>query len=120
MSSKKTPESLDLTLQRLEQHHRALLAQLGGIGPVLRGTIAARRMRCGKSTCRCHSDPKNLHGPYYLWTRKVAAKTVTVRLNAEKAARLRQWTKNMRRLDRLVKALQEAGLQAADALRSLP
>ena len=32
--------------------------------------------------CRCKGDPPRLHGPYYLWTRKVAAKTVTVRLTA--------------------------------------
>ena len=117
---RKTPESPELTLQRLEQRHRALLSQLDEIGPVLRGTIAARRMRCGKSTCRCHRDPRRLHGPYYLWTRKVAAKTVTVRLSAEQAARLQPWTTNMRRLDRLVKTLQDLGLQAADAVRSLP
>jgi hypothetical protein len=120
MSSKKTPPSLEHTLQQLQQRHRALLAQLGEIGPVLRGTIATRRMRCGKPTCRCHSDPDSLHGPYHLWTRKVAAKTVTVRLSAEQAARLRPWTRNMRRLDRLVKALQKLGLDGAEAVRSLP
>ena len=120
MSSKKTPQPLDRTLQRLEQRHRALLSQLGDIGPVLRGTIAARRMRCGKSGCRCQSDPEALHGPYYLWTRKVAAKTVTLSLTAEQARRLQQWTRNSRRLDRLVKALQEVGLKAADAVRAAP
>lgn len=85
---------------------------------VLRGTIGKRMMRCGQSRCRCHTDPTARHGPYYLWTRKVSAKTVTVRLEATQATRLQQWTKNMRRLDRLVKALQKLGLRAADAVRS--
>ena len=117
---KKTPPvPPDVTRQRFEQRHRALLRELADIGPVLRGTIGKRMMRCGKSTCRCHSDPKALHGPYYLWTRKVAGKTVNVRLTKEEAARLRLWTKNMRRLDRLVTALQKTGLRAADAVRSV-
>lgn len=60
---------------------------------------------------------KNLGGPYYLWTRKVAAKTVTVRLTAEEARRCMQWSRNMRRFDRLVRELQQLGLHAADALR---
>ena len=75
-------------------------------------------MRCGQSRCRCQTDPAARHGPYYLWTRKVSAKTVTVRLEATQATRLQQWTKNMRRLDRLVKALQKLGLRAAEAVRS--
>jgi len=117
LSSKKRPgTSVDATLQRLEQQHRALLREIDDIGLVLRGTIGARRMRCGKPTCRCKADPPLLHGPYYLWTRKVAGKTVTVRLTAEQAARCQQWTRNMRRLDRLVKKLQGLGLRAANAV----
>ena len=112
------PASLDAALQRLEERHRALLRELADIGPVLRGTIGTRRARCGKSRCHCHSDPEALHGPYRIWTRKVAGKTVTVTLSAEQAARCQQWTKNMRRLARLVKALQNVGLRAADAVRS--
>lgn len=119
MSSKAPPRprpSLDATLQRLEQRHRTLLREIDGIGQVLRGTIGARRMRCGQPTCRCKADPPRLHGPYYLWTRKVAGKTVTVRLTAEQAARCQHWTRNMRRLDRLVKELQALGLRAANAV----
>jgi hypothetical protein len=40
-------------------------------------------------------------------------------LSEEHAKLLRPWTKNMRRLDRLVTALQETGLRAADAVRSV-
>jgi hypothetical protein len=39
-------------------------------------------------------------------------------LSGEQATLLRPWTQNMRRLDRLVTALQETGLRAADAVRS--
>ena len=65
-------------------------------------------MPCGNPTCRCKGDPPRLHGPYYLWTRKVAAKTVTVRLTAEQARRCMQWSRNMRQLDSLVRRLPAA------------
>ena len=114
---KRTTRSPKTTLQRLELRHDILLRRLCKLGLVLRGTIGARMMPCGNPTCRCKGDPPMLHGPYYLWTRKVAAKTVTVRLTAEQATRCMQWTRNMRQFDRLVKQLQQLGLRAADAVR---
>ncbi len=112
----KTTSAFDFSLQRLEQRHRALLAELVEIGLVLRGSIGHRLARCGQPGCRCKADPPELHGPYYVWTRKVAGKTVTVHLTAEHAARCQEWNGNMRRLDRLVKALQDVGLRAARAV----
>ena len=72
-------------------------------------------MRGGNPTCRCKAAPPARHGPDDLWTRTVAGKTVTVRLPAEQAAPCQPWIRNMRRLDRLVKALQDLGLRAARA-----
>lgn len=118
-SRRTSPDSSAVLLKSFEQRHQVLLQELADIGLVLRGTIGKRMMRCGQSRCRCQTDSAARHGPYYLWTRKVRAKTVTVRLNPEQAARLQQWAKNMRRLDRLVKALQKTGLRAADAVRSV-
>jgi hypothetical protein len=109
---------LDAKLQRLEQRHREVLLELAGIGPVLRGSICTRKSTCGKATCHCHRDPEALHGPYPIWTRKVRQKTVTVTLTSDQVARFEVWTKNMRRLDRAVKALQAIGLRAAEAVRS--
>jgi len=40
-------------------------------------------------------------------------------LSGEQAKLFRVWTKNMHRLDRLVSALQETGLRAAEAVRSI-
>lgn len=118
MSRKKyTPRSPKTTLQRLESRHKTLLRQLCKLGLVLRGTIGARMLPCGNPKCRCKGDPPMLHGPYYLWTRKVAAKTVTVRLTAKQARHCMQWSRNMRQFDRLVKQLQQLGLHAADTVR---
>jgi len=115
--NKRATRSTKTALQRLELRHETLLRQLCKLGLVLRGSIGARMMPCGNPTCRCKGDPPRLHGPYYLWTRKVAAKTVTVRLTAEQARRCMQWSRNMRQLDSLVRELQQLGLRAADVVR---
>lgn len=94
-----------------------MLAELADIGLVLRGTIAPRRMRCGNPTCRCRARPPQLHGPYYVWTRKVAGKTVTAMLPRNQAALCQDWSRNMRKLDRIVGELQALGLRAATLLR---
>lgn len=117
-SSRSSPRPGRSTLAQLEERHRTLLRQIGEIGPVLRGTIGTYRTRCGSPGCHCHTDPDARHGPYHIWTRKVSGKTVTRTLSEEEAKLLRPWAENMRRLDRLVTALQETGLRAADAVRS--
>ncbi|HEX9709601.1 MAG TPA: DUF6788 family protein [Candidatus Thermoplasmatota archaeon] len=117
-SRKKRRPPLDATLARLERRHRVLLSKLSDLGFVLRGSIAKRWTRCGQPTCRCKASPPELHGPYSIWTRKVAGKTVTVQLPPEQAVWCRDWSRNMRRLDRVVRALQAIGLDAASALRA--
>lgn len=118
-SSPLSPRPGRPTFVQLEQRHRTLLREIAEIGPVLRGTIGVYRTQCGSPGCRCHTDPAARHGPYYIWTRKVAGKTVTRTLSEEQGKLLQPWTKNMRRLDRLLTALQEIGLRAADAVRSV-
>jgi hypothetical protein len=114
----RTPVSSKASLAKLEQRHRAVLQQIEGIGMVLRGSIGAYRVRCGKSYCPCKDNREARHGPYNLWTRKVAAKTLTVRLTDEQADHCRDWMTNMKRLDHLVTELQEIGLEAAEAIRA--
>ncbi len=51
-----------------------------------------------------------------LWTRKVAGKTVTVRLRPEQLPQAEAWHANWRRLRPTVDDLQALGLEAAQAL----
>jgi len=104
-------------LERLAIRHRALLSELADLGLVLRGSIARRMTRCGNPTCGCKASPPRLHGPYYLWTRKVAGKTVTAQLPPEQAEFCLDWNRNMHKLDRIVRELQAIGLKAAAAVR---
>jgi hypothetical protein len=119
-SSTKSTLAVDSSLHHLEQRHRAMLTKLVDLGLVLRGSIASRLTRCGQPGCRCKAVPPVLHGPYYVWTRKVAAKTVTAQLAPDQAEYCLAWNQNMRELDRIVADLQDLGLQAAALLRQAP
>lgn len=97
---------------------RAIAAELSAIartGQVLPGSIASRRTHCGRPGCKCMADPPQPHGPYFQWTRKVAAKTVGRWLSPEQAAAYQPWVANDRRLRELVGRLEAIGLAALDA-----
>jgi hypothetical protein len=117
-STEKSEKSGDpLGLESLETRHRALLSELADLGLVLRGSIARRLTHCGTPGCGCKASPPRLHGPYYLWTRKVAGKTVTVQLPPEQAELCLNWSRNMRKLDQIVRQLQAIGLEASELVR---
>jgi len=89
-----------------------LQRQVASVGLFVRGTLSKVWGRCGKPTCRCQATPPKLHGPYVQWTRKVAAKTVTVRVRAEDVALYEEWIANSRRLDELVERMRDLSLRA--------
>jgi len=97
-----------------------LAAALAEIGFALPGSIVVRRVRCGKSTCRCRSDPPELHGPYIQWTRRVEGKTVTRLLSPDQLERYQPWFDNARRLRELVTQLETLSLRAAEQAEGWP
>jgi hypothetical protein len=91
------------------------LAAIAGSGRILPGSIAERHTRCGRANCACHADPPRRHGPYYHWTRKVAAKTVGRWLSAEQRDDYEVWVRNDRRARELLHRLEELGIAALEA-----
>lgn len=89
---------------------RRIAKEISKVGFVLPGTLLERRLACTHDGCRCHDDPPKLHGPYWYWTRKVRAKTVSRMLRVEQAEEYRTWFDNERRLRSLVKQLEELSL----------
>ncbi len=77
------------------------------IGYCLPGSLVEQTRTCSTTGCRCHGEPPVLHGPYRLWTRKVAGKTVTRVLTAEQFERYRPWIDNAKRLHELVAELEQ-------------
>ena len=90
----------------------AELAAIARSGMVLPGSISERRTRCGRRNCGCHADPPRLHGPYWQWTRKIAAKTICRWLSADQHGDYQAWIDNDRRLRELLARLEALGTAA--------
>jgi hypothetical protein len=101
-------------LQEADRRRAEIAAEIAALGFALPGSLVERRGRCGKSYCRCHRDPSQLHGPYLSWTRKVNNKTVTRSVPAEEADRYREWMGNARRLRQLVAELEALAVRQVE------
>jgi len=111
------PETVrvDASHQAEAQKIAAELAAIAATGMVLPGSITQRRTRCGRANCACHADPPRLHGPYWQWTRKIAAKTICRWLSADQHRDYTPWIDNNRRLRELLARLEALGTAAFDA-----
>jgi hypothetical protein len=98
-----------------EAAQRRIAKALTEIGFALPGSLTVRAYRCGKTNCRCHDEPPQLHGPYNFWTRKVDNKTVSRILTDEQLAEYQPLFDNARRLRTLVNELQDLSLQIIEA-----
>jgi hypothetical protein len=106
-----------LTAEQQEEA-RAIAKELAAIAKsakVLPGSLSSRRTRCGRQGCKCMADPPQPHGPYWQWTRKVAARTVCRWLGEDQAADYGAWVANDRRLHELVARLEAIGVAAVEA-----
>ena len=72
-----------------------------------KGTVLARRMKCGQPGCPCHTDPNKRHGPYWEWTYKAAAKTVNVRLSPTAGPLYKAASQQYRKLKSLLNRLEK-------------
>lgn len=81
-----------------------------------KGTVLARRMKCGQPSCACHADPTKRHGPYWEWTYKAQTKTVNVRLSPTAGPLYKAASQQYRRLKALLKQLEKVSCTALAAL----
>lgn len=74
--------------------------------PILHGTISTARGKCGQKNCRCQTDPKALHGPYYRWTGrlkgKITTKTLTQKMAQECEKRIRRYQKFQKEMEKIL------------------
>jgi hypothetical protein len=103
-------------LERYERSYRALAAELAGLGFISQGSVVVRYTTCGKPGCRCQADPPRRHGPYYQWSRAVAGKTVSRRLNEGEAELYRGWIADRRRLEEIVAQMEQVSAAAGELL----
>jgi Family of unknown function (DUF6788) len=111
------PETVRVAASHQDQARQiaAELAAIAATGMILPGSITQRRTRCGRDGCACRADPPKLHGPYWQWTRKVAARTVCRWLSPDQREDYQAWIDNDRRLRDLLARLEQLGAAALDA-----
>ena len=107
-------------LERYERRYRALAAELAAeladIGLISPGSVVVRTTSCGKPGCRCQAHPPHRHGPYYQWSRAVAGKTVSRRLDARQADLYREWIANRHRLEQIIVQMEQVSAEAAEIM----
>lgn len=107
-------------LERYQRNYRALAeelaTELATVGFISPGSVVSRYTSCGKPGCRCQADPPQRHGPYYQWSRAVAGKTVSRRLNETEAEFYQSWIANRRRLEQIIAQMEEISAAAGELL----
>jgi hypothetical protein len=94
---------------------RRIAKEISRVGMVLPGTLLERHLTCTHPGCACHADPPRLHGPYWYWTRKVNAKTVSRMLSPDQVDDYRSWFEAEKHLRALVHELEHLGLSIVEA-----
>jgi len=111
---RKSPTHTDPVLERYQGQFEALRAEVATLGFFCKGTVLARRMRCGKATCACQSDPAHRHGPYFEWSHKVKGKTVSLHLQPEEALVYQEGTAQWQRLRTLLGRMENLSRRAIE------
>ncbi len=104
-------------LDQCRTTYEGLKRRLAEIGFICVGTVLEVYEACGKPNCRCHADPPRLHGPYYLWTRKVGGKTVSVRLSPQHAPVYMECAANRKALQAILDEMTAISMRAMDLLK---
>jgi len=103
----------DLSVENMKRRYRQLTARLAQLGPVLQGTITERRI--------VRDDPQRpgeqkTYGPYYQWTFKRNAKTVTVNLTAIQAKVFQRAIASHRKLQQTLEAMRTLSLDILESV----
>ena len=110
------PLSSQQHLARLRRRYRRLAQRLAQVDFIAKGSVTQRHLPCGKSTCRCHADPPQLHGPYWQWSTAVEGRTVTRSLTEEQARLYQEWIGNRKQLEAILEKMQAVAAEAAELL----
>jgi hypothetical protein len=61
----------------METRRSSILEEIIKLTPLCSGTLYEQRIPCGKKNCRCHDkESPILHGPYYVWVRRIDGRQV--------------------------------------------
>ena len=116
--NKQRKKEVQKQLDEYQEEYERIKTRIHEVGFICKGSIIKRRLTCGNPTCRCHSDPEKLHGPYYQISWKEKGKTVSYFLSPEKAHIYRQWIDNQRALKAIIDKMLAISRKAGDCIRA--
>lgn len=94
--------------QRLGAKSRNVRSQMRKLGPMLQGSVILRRMKCGKSNCRCK---RGYPHTYLCVTYNEKGKTKTVYVNKSLHAETFLWSRNYKQFKALLKKHSRVNLE---------
>lgn len=94
---------------------RELAAGLSEPGPMRRGSLSERFVKCNRSGCGCAQEDRARHGPYYSITRGVAGRTQSRWVAADKVEEARRQVEAGQAFRERLEAYWEACERWADA-----
>ena len=92
----------------LEARRAVLLRQFKTIGPVIEGSLAIVKRRCGKPGCRCGQGPAH---EAVILCRKVAGRSYATYVPVGMRAEVRRWNAEHKRVKKLLKLISELNEQ---------
>ena len=98
--------------QKPKKRYERLATRLARLGLIVQGTITERTIT--KEDPRNHGRPKTI-GPYYQWTFKRCAKTVTVNLSASQRKTFQKAIDNNQSLEALLTQMRELSRRILEA-----
>ena len=84
-----------------------LRQRIGRMDFVASGTIHVRTKVCGKTNCKCATDPEERHGPYHEWTRRKDGKLRHKVVTPDQAQLLKRAISNHREIRALLARWEE-------------
>jgi hypothetical protein len=99
--------------QQALQRIKTLRAKIFEIDHICSGTVVKSMLRCGKTNCRCASDPDARHGPYFQWNRMKKGKLAHSTITPEQALFFQKAIVNYRYVLKLLKRWEEESRKSA-------
>jgi hypothetical protein len=105
-------------MKRLIDQRRRALRALPSLEEIVRGSVVERRLRCGKSGCRCSRGA--LHAATYLSVTFAGGRTEQISLRADLVPLARRWVANYQAWWKAVERISAINRQLLRAQRSSP
>jgi hypothetical protein len=92
------------SIKTLTVRRDAKIRLLAGIGPVIGGSVAAVKIRCGNPNCRCASGERH---ESTILCKKVGGKSTSIHVPRDLIDEVRAWSNEHKRVKKLLKEISD-------------